>query len=326
MQLRFCPYHGCEEDESVFTREHVVPFAIGGSNQFMIQVCEACNSHCGTEVDALLTNNFFIASERIARDLRGQSGNSAKWIFKGTTNLEGRAVETKYTVSTKELRLWTQPLVSRKKVDDQEEIRIECEENDLERILKDLNKKLIRDGRSQIEQEAFVQAARSSIATPSMQVSDTFNVRSFERPFIKMAIGAAHHVFGELFSRTNDADRLRVALWEPDPVQRDKLELGGFVWPNVPASPVTSELLRSKDHHTVLMLNTGPLSVTVNLFGMYLGTVLLSNDTAKYAAIVPEGSGVVFIIDPLLRALRSMTLVEFQREKQAELERFALKP
>lgn len=319
--MKLCPYHGNDEDEDAFTREHIVPFAVGGSNQFMISVCKACNDRCGSEVDALLTNNFFIASERIARNLKGQSGNAAKWTFDGTTDLDGRAIEAKYTVSTEELQLWTKPLVKRTRVGELEEIRIECDEKDLERILRDLNKKLARQGRGPIERDVFLQGARSSESTPDMRVNDTFNVRSFERPYIKMALGAAHYVFGERFSRSADADRLRLALWEPDPVQRDALKLGGFVWPNVPTSPVTHELLRWRDHHTVLIMNTRPLSFAAHLFGMYFGGLLLSEDTDRYSAVVPEGSGVVFVIDPSSRKLRSLTLHDFQREKILAMER-----
>jgi len=307
----FCPYQGKDVPDELATLEHVVPYSVGGSNAFTIKVSKDANSRAGDEADCLLTNNFFIATERIARGLKGQSGNAPSYKLRGTIEVEkGLSVDARYKVSSASPELWMKPEVQRSmSADGNEQIRIACDLADLDRILADVNRKLSAQGKAPIDKEAFIRTAKIvSNEQPQMKVEDSFGVLTFEQPFIKIALGTAHFALGEFFSRTADADLLRKAMWEPDGNARLQLKLHGAVWPNVPNAEKFLNIMRREDHHIVAIANTGPMSAIIILFGQYLGMFKLSDDVHKYASKI--GSGIAYVIDPDTRALSTTSYHE----------------
>jgi hypothetical protein len=300
----FCPYSGKDHPDSDGTIEHVVAYSIGGSDAFTITASKQANGRAGEEVDCLLTNNFFIATHRIALGLVGQSGRSPSYKLQGTIDVEGRSVPSSYKLADAP-QLWMKPEVQWSTgPDGKEQIAIACDLSDVDRILGDLNRKLAARGNGRIDRDAFVKSAKVvSDERPEMKIEESFSVSSFERPFIKMALGAAHFALGEDYTRTPDADRLRAALWEPDANVRAKLQLHGRVWPNVegPALSQFLKLMRRGDHHVVVVANTAPLSVGIILFGEYLGMIKLSDDVRRYTPKIAEG--VAYVIDPRTRKL-----------------------
>lgn len=269
----FCPYLGKDLADEEASLEHVIPYSTGGSDEFTIKASRTANSQAGGEVDSLLTNNFFIATERIARGLEGQSGNTPSYKLRGTIDVDGRAVEARYRLSSEEPEIWMRPEVQRAPgPNGTEQISISCDVTDLDRILGDLNRKLAKQGKPAIDKDAFVRSATIvSNDQPQMKVEDSFSVHSFERPFIKIALGAAHFALGETFTRTAEADLLRAAMWEPDPSAEARLSLHGRVWPNVEGTEQFLKIMQRLDHHVVVISNTGPLGAAIILFGQYLG-------------------------------------------------------
>jgi hypothetical protein len=308
----FCPYLGKDLSDEVTTLEHVVPYSIGGSNAFTIHVSKTANDRAGGEVDSLLTNNFFISAERIARGLEGQSGNAPSYRWNGTIDVDGRAVDARYKISSEQQDLWMRPDVQRAlRPDGIEQVSIACELADLDRILADLNRKLAKQGKAPIDKDAFIRNARLiSNDQPEMKVEDSFNVHSFERPFIKIALGAAHYALGETFTRTADADLLRCALWEPDPTAVSRQGLHGCVWPLFEGTDTEQflKIMGRPDQHVVVIANTGPLGAAIILFGQYLGMLKLSDNVRRYAPQI--GEGVAYVIDPITRTLDKSTYRE----------------
>lgn len=313
----YCPYHGKDHpEETTFTEEHIVPFAAGGSNEFVIRVCKEANDRMGAEVDTMLLDNFFIASERVFRRLKGQSGAPPTWTFHGEMEIAGRKVRAKYTVSPEEQKLFMKPLVERTgSSGGDERFRIECSEEQMQEIVAGINRKLIRDGRAEVDLDAILKTSRvESVAHPSMVASDAFDTTSFHRPFVKMALGTAHFLFGEQYSRTRDADLLRRFLWTADAEERKRIQIGGQIWPT--ANSATVPLMRFGDWHVIAILNTGPLAFFGLLFGQYHGCMKLSEDVGRFTATIPAGDGIVFLVDPAARTLRQFRLGEFLAKKQ----------
>ena len=64
----FCPYCGEDRARSDFTKEHVLPQALGGnlqpSNPFSISACGRCNSTCGRYVDGRFIRSWLIHNWR----------------------------------------------------------------------------------------------------------------------------------------------------------------------------------------------------------------------------------------------------------------------
>jgi hypothetical protein len=48
----FCPDCGLDHDETTpVSSEHIIPYAMGGSDEFTISVCEVSNNRLGGQVD-----------------------------------------------------------------------------------------------------------------------------------------------------------------------------------------------------------------------------------------------------------------------------------
>lgn len=96
----YCPYHGEDHAEPTpFTDEHVVPYALGGSDDLCIRVCKGANDRMGSEVDAPMLDNFFIASERLTRGIKGTGGSQPRWTFRGETEIGGKMVPATYSIT-----------------------------------------------------------------------------------------------------------------------------------------------------------------------------------------------------------------------------------
>lgn len=300
----FCPYSGEEHADDEASDEHVVPYSVGGSNAFSIRVSRRANNRAGEEVDSLLTNNFFIAAHRIGKGLVGQSGRSPSYKLFGTIDVDGKSVKSRYTVGDVP-QLWLRPEVTSGVDEDGNEcVTIACDVSDLARIIDDINRKLVARGKAPVDRDAFLKSAKIvSDDQPQMKVSDAFDVTSFERPFIKMALGAAHFALGEDYSRTKEASRLRAALWEPNANGRARLRLHGCVWPNVtgPGHEHMLKMIRRRDQHVVALSNAGPLAAYVVLFGEFQGMIKLCEDSARYRQKI--GEGVAYVLDPITRRL-----------------------
>lgn len=70
-----CVYCGQEKPEGSFTKEHVIPKAIGGNltptNPFALnQVCQQCNSRCGAYVDGPFIKSWFTHNHRSQNSLK----------------------------------------------------------------------------------------------------------------------------------------------------------------------------------------------------------------------------------------------------------------
>lgn len=311
----FCPYLGEDLPDADFSLEHIVPLSVGGCDAFSIRVSKKANSDCGDEVDALLTNNFFIAAERIALGLTGQSGRLPKYKMRGTIDIEGRVVDASCAVTAIGAEVRIPPEVTRfVDADGGEKVTIACELSDLDRILKDINRKQADRGKPLVDYKEFVATARISSGDYPVDVAESFDVRSFERPFIKMALGAAHFALGELYTRTGEASQIRRALWESNADVRDALGLRGKVWPNIGGLERIVKEFGSPHTHVVIFTNTDVLAVAIILFGMYVGTLRLSDDSGRYASTV--GNGLVYVLDVQKRQMKATTPLQFLATKQ----------
>lgn len=72
----FCHYCGKERPDEEFTKEHVIPQALGGAvrptNPFLLDVCKRCNSACGRHVDGPFIRSWYTQMDRF--------GNSRRYI------------------------------------------------------------------------------------------------------------------------------------------------------------------------------------------------------------------------------------------------------
>ncbi len=96
----YCPYCNNQHPSTTsFTKEHIVPFALGGSNEFTISMCKSCNNTLGSQVDAPFINSFLVASYRLFLNLKSTSGNLPEIDLGGLGVIGGKEVPISYKIS-----------------------------------------------------------------------------------------------------------------------------------------------------------------------------------------------------------------------------------
>lgn len=315
----FCPYHGYEHPAgTLFTKEHIVPFSVGGSNKLIIRVCKEANDKAGSHIDSPLINNFFTMTQRIIKNIKGHGDSEPKWTFQGKLDLGGTQVQAKHTITPNNQTTWIQPSIKRTPHDQKEIIQIACAPEQLPEIVDDINKKLRKKGFStiQIDKET-INSQTMEFNSPQMQIQGSFDLTSFHRGFVKIALGIAHFALGETYSRSRDADLLREFIWEDDPAKREASLLRGYIWPT-PADQAT-ELLKFDDWHVLSILNFDSLYFHGILFGKFHGAIKLTDGVSKIAHAPAPRDGIVFLINPESRSMYKINYIKYILKKNKNL-------
>jgi hypothetical protein len=110
----FCVYCGTDHDENIeFTDEHIVPYAIGGSNALTIRVCRDSNNSLGGRIDKPFIEIFTVRADRFFLGLRGTDGTEPTLDLGGSSKIHEKDVRIAYTVTkdSKELKIVTPTIV-----------------------------------------------------------------------------------------------------------------------------------------------------------------------------------------------------------------------
>jgi hypothetical protein len=91
----WCPYTDRELNESETNEEHILPLALGGSDQFVIPVDKSANSTVGSDIDGAIEKEFYVKFARREFDAVGQSGNKPEVVFK-YASFDGRPVQVQF--------------------------------------------------------------------------------------------------------------------------------------------------------------------------------------------------------------------------------------
>jgi len=80
--MRFCPYLGNETDEP-FNREHVIPDAIGGADNFCIDVCESMNSKGQELIENSFVHDYSMQRPKAECNVSSRSGQKPQYKVEG---------------------------------------------------------------------------------------------------------------------------------------------------------------------------------------------------------------------------------------------------
>lgn len=85
----------CEKikNNEEFNKEHIIPESIGGSLTIE-NVCKACNSKLGKEIDSKIINDFLIKGEIVGNKIRSKK-NKEKILFENLTSNKNPQVKLK---------------------------------------------------------------------------------------------------------------------------------------------------------------------------------------------------------------------------------------
>jgi hypothetical protein len=134
----YCPYCGTDhEDDAIpFSKEHVVPYAIGGSNGLIIFTCAISKNNLGSKVDAPFMTSFPVASKRFFLGLESHNGNPPTFDLGGTGWVDDKEVPISYLISatTKELKIARPNIIRAPREDGSEQWHVSGDPAEVRRI------------------------------------------------------------------------------------------------------------------------------------------------------------------------------------------------
>lgn len=314
----FCAYCGENHDESVlFTKEHVVPYAIGGSNAFTIRVCDTSNNSLGGLVDKPFIETFIVRSQRFFLGLSGTDGTEPTLDLSGKTQINGKEKDVTYLIRTdnsKQLKI-ASPSVTKTPTADGEQWYVSGDPASVRRIVEGKLKSLMAEGKQMKDAdgnvlgpdnlEAFVAASDVKTLNPSILKRLHFDWLEFVRFFAKLAIATGHYVSGESFSRSAWAEILRKAMHAKDPAEASIP--GAHIWPYAQAAEKVLAPFRKDNSHVLGVLNTEPPVFVASLFGSFDATIALGEPERANVSSA-SCSGRVFHITLPSREFHDQTL------------------
>ena len=306
-----CPYHPPGKAHSAdVSKEHIIPFAIGGSNDFAIQTCRECNSVMGDTVDPLLVNYPLIQIKRLLLGLDSTSGNEATWKAEGTADFEGKEVRVSYSLKGSGNTLISPPSVEVQELPNGDKhYRIACEESEARKIVDGIRARYEKRGFKVPPVDAVIEQGVIVKWTPEIKMR--WKMPTFERPFAKIALGTGCFLFGGIYAQSNGANLLRAALWTQSQQEVSKLPIHGSVWPNLPKEvDVFRGYVRKDEHFCLVSKLEKRLTFTCFLFGEIGGVVTLCEDDEASRIGVPE-VGVLLTIDPHTRRMIRYDFAEY---------------
>jgi hypothetical protein len=320
----YCPYDGVDHPEGTqFSPEHIIPFALGGSNEFTIPVCSKSNSDFGAYIDARFLEVFPVSHERFVRNIKSYSGQEPCIVFRGTTELNGKTVKVTYEIAQTEKVLRTVPVVESEQKTDGMHYHIQASPDQVREILQSVNRKAARQGGHVCDLSGKPVAINDLLAKASVResiptIQCTWDYGEWaiaaQREFVKVALGASHFLLGESYSRSNDADRLRQFLNTPDQALHT-IPITGSIWPSTVGNALAGlhRILGrggDPDQHLVALLHmNGELVTFISFFGDINGKIRVAEDPTICGLVKPQ-DGFVLRIDPATRAMTRGTFAD----------------
>jgi hypothetical protein len=132
-----------------------------------------------------------------------------------------------------------------------------------------------------------------------------------QREFVKIALGTAHFLLGESYSRSDAAGQLRRFLNTPDD-ELPSIPIHGQTWP-LQVAPTLHFLYHgtTPDQHLVTLLHLDKrLTVFVSLFEEMRGVIQIADDPATCEEVKADDD-FILTIDPNTRAFTQRTFEEF---------------
>ena len=310
-----CPYHPEGKTPTpVVSLEHIIPFAIGGSNDFTIEACGDCNSVAGRDVDALLVDYPVIQIQRLLLNLKSTKSNVPEWKVDGRADFQGKEVRVSYSLRPSSTTLKSPPQVDKDELSNGDvHFRVTCDVTEARSILAAIQKRYEKRGYKLPLTEEIINQGVEGNWIPEIKMSLT--VPTFTRPFAKIALGTGCFLFGDNYVQTNGASLLRSVMWAENEEEVRSLRLRGSVWPNLaPELDLVHQYVRQDEHFCLVKKAQGQLVFTCFLFGEIGCTLpLLDDDEASRIAVPDEG--IVLTINPQTRRMIRRSFVEYLSEQ-----------
>jgi hypothetical protein len=332
----YCPYCNTQHDATTtLSLEHIIPFALGGSDDLTITTCTISNNELGSEVDAPFIDFFPIQSRRFSLGLRSTNGKPPTLDFSGMGWIAGKEVPISYRVSegNRQLKIDRPQLVKTMGSDGNEVWQIFGDPDKVREIIEGKLRKqtalgktiTLQDGNTLTSNDIdrFIAESVTVTLNPSVLKTIPLDYVMPVRFFCKIALAMGHFHLGESFSRSAWASELRRHMRLDD--FEDMHLPGSAIWPNLESVKSVVEFFAREDYHVIAILDGTPPMMVVNLFGEF-GSVIPLGEVPQGRSPVVTGNGSVWHIALPSRRLTKLSTIDFFQERAAEMRRRTKQP
>lgn len=312
----YCVYCNDDHDDSSMTKEHVIPYALGGPDCLIIRTCARQNNDLGRDVDAPFLNLFTVRSKRFFLGLESTSGNPPTLDLSGVTWIDGKETPISYMIrgDRKELRL-SRPSIERIPAGEGEKWQISGDPIVVRKILEGKIRKQSSRGKTvtlsdgsilRVEDlDKLVEERVTVTQNPSILKQSQVDFLVPLRFFSKLALATGYFHLGESFGKSAIGSLLRAHMRLEDFADA---RLRGAVWPMTDSISSALEILSSENEHTLLILDGDPPVFIASLFGDH-GALITLGESPSSPAVRTQG-GQAWRIELPSRKLTSSTLPE----------------
>ena len=271
--------HNKPEDSDTASLEHIIPWAIGGSNGFATDdASKAANNDLGSEVDAKFADTLPIAIKRFKFQIKSQKGNVPSIVWKAVTPDGDKATFTVNPDWSTEVKIGT--VVERPAPGQAGPMTASGPREQLEPILSGLLKGMkkrdqkvyTRDGRL-LESVEDLLSASDPRTVEELKISlKYFDPDAWTRGIMKIALAAGHKILGPEWTFGPAAANIRQIVMNV----RDKWppRMRGYVageWDRGIRLPLgKTAQVRDANLHTIGVLpadKNGSSVICISLFG-----------------------------------------------------------
>jgi len=265
------------EDSNTASIEHIIPWALGGSNSFTIaDVSKGANNDLGSDVDAPFVDTLPLAIKRHQMGLKSQNGNISPIVWRGTTP-DGTG--GKLTIHADGHTDFTLDITVKRPEGQSGPIAISGSREQVEPILAGMLRGMKkRREQAHAEDGSVFNSVQDILSASEHKFVDEIRLRveyfsheAWIRGMLKIALAAGHKLLGESWSSGAEAARMRQIVCNP----MDR-------WPDSPKGFVIGEwdrhfrlalgktaAVRDSNQHIVAVLPSQQLTgvIAISLFG-----------------------------------------------------------
>lgn len=265
------------DDDSAST-EHIVPWAVGGSNGFTTQdASKRSNNDLGSEVDAPFANQLPIAIKRHELKIASQAGNIDPIIWPATTARGAKGKVTIFEDGTVEVDL--PPDVQK---DDEGRVKsVAGSRARVEPIIAGLVQGWRKRNETRYDASGkLLQSLEDCLSSADTELVDRlrcrvdyFDPEVWTRGILKITLGLCHNVVGPAWTFSENAKPIRAMVTNTKPNWPNTIPRGYIAgeWArNIRVALGKTASVRDSFQHTLAILpftETGDIFAAVSLFG-----------------------------------------------------------
>lgn len=275
-----------------FNKEHVIPESIGGSLT-IDNVCKACNSKLGKEIDSKITNDFLIKGNTVKNKIKNKK-NKEKVLFEKLTSNKNPKIKIRAKRGKNgKFENWESNTSLKPSPDNKSIHSIYYDPNkDKETVLKDIEK-LFKNKYKKIlteeEKKEIVYKMNNEYTYPEIEFNfnSTIDFKKIAREFNKIAYETAHYILGKKYFDDEIGQDLRESLFDENHELIEKYAKRGM---GLISNPKFKDIFnfinqlseKKLIHLIVIYVINNKIYLVINLFNIYINCICITETVNVY--------------------------------------------